>query len=72
MPALLIIGIILAILLFLLFLRATVTVIYGEELSLSVKVLCFRIRILPKKEKKGPHSMSARKAAKIRKKRAKK
>ena len=68
MTALLIIGIILAFFLFLLSLRATVTVTYSEELSLSVKVLWFRIKLLPKKKKRGPHSMSARKAKKIREK----
>ena len=73
MTALIIIGCILLFFVFLLSLRATVTVSYGEELGLSVKVLFLRIRILPKKEKKkGPRSMSAKKAAKIRKKRSEK
>ena len=71
MTALIIIGCILLFFVFLLSLRATVTVSYGEELGLSVKVLFLRIRILPKKEKKkGPRSMSAKKAAKLRKKRS--
>jgi hypothetical protein len=66
MTALLVLGIILLFFVFLLSLRATVTVCYGEELSLFVKVLFLRIKILPKKEKKGSGSLSAKKAKKIR------
>lgn len=66
MTALLVIGIILLFFVFLLSLKATVTLSYGEELALSVKVLCFRIGILPKKKKKGASSLSAKKAKKIR------
>ncbi len=72
MTALLIIGIILAIFLLLLSLKATVTLTYSEELSLSVRILFFRIRLLPKGKKKGPHSMSARKARRLRQKYEKK
>ena len=72
MTALLVIGIIVLLFVGLLSLKATVTVAYSDEVRLSVKVLCFRIGILPKKEKKGPHSMSAAKADRIRKKARKK
>ena len=72
MTALLVIGIIVLLFVGLLSLKATVTVAYSDEVRLSVKVLCFRIGILPKKEKKGPHSMSAAKAERIRKKARKK
>ncbi|MBE6546650.1 MAG: DUF2953 domain-containing protein [Ruminococcaceae bacterium] len=72
MTALLVIGIIILLFIGLLSLKATITVAYSDEVRLSVKVLFFRIRILPKKEKKGPHSMSAAKAEKIRKKARKK
>ncbi len=68
MTALLVIGIILLFFVFLLSLRATVTVCYGDDLALSVKVLFLRIKILPKKEKKGPRSLSAKKAKKLREK----
>lgn len=57
---------------FLLALRATVTIAYSDELELSVKVLFIKIRILPAKKKKYKKSMSARKAAKLKKKREKK
>lgn len=54
---------------FILSLKAKITIAYSDEVSLSVKVLFFKINILPSKEKgKGPHSMSAKKAKKIRKK----
>lgn len=54
-------------------LRARITIAYGDELALSVKVLFLKIGILPAKEKKaGPHAMSAAKARKLREKAAKK
>ena len=72
MTALIILGIILLFFVFLLSLKATVTIAYADELTLSVRVLCFKIRILPKKEKKGPRSMSKKKAEKLRLKAKKK
>ena len=46
--------------------KATVTVAYSDEVSLSVRVLFFKIKILPAKEKRGKRRMSEKKAAKIR------
>lgn len=58
---------------FLFSLKATITVGYSDEVTLTVRVLFLKIKILPKKEKKkGPRSMSAAKAKKIRRKLAKK
>ena len=57
---------------FLLSLKATVTVAYCGEVTLFVRVLCFKIKILPAKKKKYPKSMSAKKARKIKEKREKK
>ncbi len=70
--ALITISAIAAIILFIALLRATVTISYSDEVKLFVRVLIFKINILPKKEKKGPSSMSAKKAAKIRAKLRKK
>ena len=53
---------------FLFSLKAKITVSYKNEVALTVKVLFVKLKILPKKEKKGSHSMSASKAAKIKKK----
>ena len=50
---------------FLLSLKATVSIVYDGEVALYVRVLFIRLRILPGKEKKRPRSMSAKKAAKI-------
>ena len=72
MTALIIIGCILLFFLFLLSLKATITIAYHDQVTLSVRVLFVKIGILPKKEKKGARSMSAAKAARIRKKMAKK
>lgn len=73
MTALTVIGCILLFLIFLLSVKATVTVIYNEELTLFVRVLFVKIKILPKSNKKrGPHSMSTGKAEKIRRKLKKK
>lgn len=52
--------------------KATVTISYSDEIRLFVRVLIFKINILPKKDKKGPRSMSAKKAEKIRSKLRKK
>ncbi len=66
MTALAVIGIILAVLFFILSLKATVKIEYCGEVSLSVRVLLFNIKILPsKKDKRRPQSMSAKKAAKL-------
>ncbi len=68
----LILLIIIAVIAFLACLKATVVISYSDEIRLCVKVLFFKINILPAKEKKGPHSMSAKKAQKIRNKLRKK
>lgn len=66
MVALYIIGGILLFFLFILSLKATITVAYHDEVALTVRVLFIKLRILPKKENKtGPHSMSPRKAEKL-------
>ena len=72
MTALIIIGAILLFFAFLLSLKATVTIAYSDELTLSVRVLGVRIRLFPKKEKRGPRSMSKKKAQRIREKARKK
>ena len=55
MTALIVIGCILLFFIFLLSLKAKITVAYAGDVSLRVKVLFFNIRILPsKKKKKGP------------------
>ena len=72
MTALIIIGCILLFFVFLLSLKATITIAYSDELTLKVRVLGISIRILPKKEKKGPRSMSKKKAERIREKARKK
>lgn len=64
--ALIIMSAIAAIIIFIAFLKATLTISYSDEVKLFVKVLIFNINILPKKDKKGPHSMSAKKSEKIR------
>ena len=71
MTAWIVIGCILLFFVFLLSLKAKITVAYADEVTLSVKVLFLKIGILPKKQKKGPHSMSAAKARRLRKKMAK-
>ena len=72
MIALYIIGGILLFFVFILSLKATVSIAYRDEVILSVRVLFLKFRILPKKEKKGPHSMSEKKAQKIKNKLRKK
>ena len=72
MTALIVIGCILLFLFMLLWLKATICIEYNGELALFVKVLFIKIRILPKKKKAGPHSMSAKKAEKIKRKLQKK
>lgn len=68
MTALYVIGIIALVFVLIGSLRATVTVEYSGEVRLCVKVLFFKIKILPAKKKKaGPFSMSKKKAEKIRK-----
>ncbi|MBO5203068.1 MAG: hypothetical protein J6B72_00435 [Clostridia bacterium] len=66
MTALTVIGCIILFFAFIGALKAKITVEYNDEVRLSVRVLCFKIKILPKKEKKsGPFSMSEKKAKKI-------
>ncbi len=65
MTGLIVFACILVFFVFLLTLKATVTIMYSGEVELFVKVLCFKIKILPAKEKKRTQSMSAKKAAKI-------
>ncbi len=67
MTALKIIGCIFLFFAFIFSLKAKITMEYGDDLKLSVRVLIFKIKILPKKKKppKGPHSMSEKKAMKI-------
>ena len=52
--------------------KATVVIAYSDDIELYVKVLFLKIKILPSKEKKYSHSLSAKKAAKIREKMRKK
>ena len=72
MTALIVIGCILLFFIFLLSIKFKITIGYSEEISLTVKVLGIKIRILPAKSKKGPQSMSPKKAKKIREKLLKK
>jgi hypothetical protein len=72
MPALITIGIILLFLVFLLTIKATVTIVYAGEVQLFLRVLFIKIRLVPAKKKKYPKSMSAKKAQKIKAKAAKK
>ena len=65
--ALKIIGIIALFLAFLGSLKATVTIAYSDDIALWVRVLFIKIKILPAKDKrKKIHSMSKKKALKIR------
>ncbi|MBQ7384691.1 MAG: hypothetical protein IJV72_07890 [Clostridia bacterium] len=64
--------IIAAVIVFIASLKATVVISYSDEVKLWVKVLFLKINILPSKEKKGAHSMSVKKAEKIKKKLRKK
>ncbi len=73
MTALTVIGCIILFFAFIGSLKAKITVEYNDEVKLSVRVLCFKIKILPKKDKKsGPFSMSEKKAKKTREKLRKK
>lgn len=72
MTALIVVACILLFFIFILSLRATVTVEYSDEVRLSVKVLFLKIKLLPKKKKSGSFSMSDKKAQKIKKKLKKK
>lgn len=72
MTALIILGCILLFFVLLFSLKATFCIAYNGETVMYVKVLFIKIKILPKKKKRGPHSMSRRKAAKLRKKLEKK
>ena len=68
MTALIVIGCIILFFALILSLKAKITVVYDGEVALFVKVLFIKIKILPKKKKKGPHSMSEKKAHKIKQK----
>lgn len=72
MTALIVLGCILLFFLLLFSLKATFCIAYNGETVMYVKVLFLKIKILPKKKKRGPFSMSARKAEKIKKKLEKK
>lgn len=67
MTALIVLGCILLFFVFLLSIKVTVTIGYSDEVTLTVKALGIKIPILPSRDKKkGPHSMSKKKAQKIR------
>ena len=73
MTALIVLGCILLFFIFLLSIKFKIIISYSEEVALTVRVLGLKLKILHTKKKKGPHSMSAKKAEKIKKKlRAKK
>ncbi len=66
MTALIVIGSILLFFALILSLKGTLTVAYNGEIEMFVRVLFIKIKILPSKKKgKGPHSMSEKKAKKI-------
>ena len=67
MTALIIIGSILLFFALLIFVPLTATLVYDDEFKAFARVLFVRIKLFPRKKKKkrGPHSMSRRKAAKI-------
>ena len=48
-----------------LFLKATLSIEYNGEVVLLLRVLFFKIKLFPRKEKRRPRSMSARKAKRI-------
>lgn len=68
MTALIVLGCILLFFIFLLSIKVKIIISYSDEIALTVHVLGLKIKILPAKKKKGPHSMSAKKAEKIKKK----
>lgn len=68
MTALIVLGCILLFFIFLLSIKVKIIISYSEEVALTVHVLGIKIKILPAKKKKGPHSMSEKKAEKIKKK----
>lgn len=73
MIALIVIGCILLFFALLLSLKATVSIVYNGEVELYLKVLFIRIKLLPRSQrKKGPRSMSIRRANKIKEKLRKK
>lgn len=66
MTALIVFGCIILFFVFILSLKATITIEYKDEVVLWVRVLFVKIKILPSKKKKsGPHSMSEKKAKKL-------
>ncbi|MBE6577291.1 MAG: DUF2953 domain-containing protein [Ruminococcaceae bacterium] len=66
MTALIIIACIALFFLLVLSLRVKVTLEYKDELLLFVSVGFIKVRVLPKKQRRGPHSMSRAKAKRIR------
>ncbi len=72
MTALIIIGSVLLFLAFLLFIGIKITIAYDGNVSLWVKVLFVKIKLIPKKESRGPRSMSKSKAERIKQRLAKK
>lgn len=69
MLALIIIGCIILFFAFILSLKAKITIEYSGELSVFLQVLFIKIKLYPKRDKKsGPHSMSKKRAARIKKK----
>jgi len=70
--ALITILVIAAIIAFIALIKATVVISYSDEVCLHVRVLCFKIKILPSREKKQKRSMSVKQAEKIKAKLRKK
>ena len=66
MTALIVIGSIILFFVFIASLKTKITVIYDGEVALYARVLFVKVKIYPKKEsKRGPHSMSEKKAKRI-------
>lgn len=72
MPALIICIALILLLAFILLLKATLIISYDGEVGLWVRVLFIKIRLVPERKKRYRHSMSARKAARLKKRRIKK
>lgn len=72
MPVLIICAAFILLLAFLLLLKMTLIIAYDGEVGLWVKLLFIKIRLVPAKKKRYRRSMSARKAARLKKKRIKK
>lgn len=72
MPFLIALGAIILFFVFLLLLKFTLTIAYKDEVELWVRVLFVKIRLVPARKKRYPRSMSARKAARLKKRRLRK